>query len=162
MAVKNLIILASLVPMMIGWAMPMSYHSAKLSIRTTQEGTDAASSATFGNLSGLRTRKDDSTVPMPTVDTDSPLKESADKTTPEPMDSAKPTSREADNSSEYAASSKSSKQTSPTVPSSSSNNNSPSHTGSLPSKNLWTDDFDVGCLFLYVAADERSVLPAFN
>ncbi|KAI9605960.1 hypothetical protein H4Q26_004331 [Puccinia striiformis f. sp. tritici PST-130] len=63
MAFKNIVIFAAVMPMMISAAMPMPYHSAGLSIRTTEYASDAASPS--AGSSGSKTKSDDAADAMP-------------------------------------------------------------------------------------------------
>ncbi|KAA1086669.1 hypothetical protein PGT21_007581 [Puccinia graminis f. sp. tritici] len=114
MAFKNLVILAVLVSMMIGSAMPISYPTTRLSIRGTEQASSLSNGAEQAATasSGGQTKTDDSSTEMPKTQPEPP------KTTP--LDDRAPT--ESDESLHNAAS-KTQKPESPAGSSLSSNNN---------------------------------------
>ncbi|KAA1130609.1 hypothetical protein PGTUg99_010723 [Puccinia graminis f. sp. tritici] len=114
MAFKNLVILAVLMSMMIGSAMPISYPTTRLSIRGTEQASSLSNGAEQAATasSGGQTKTDDSSTEMPKTQPEPP------KTTP--LDDRAPT--ESDESLHNAAS-KTQKPESPAGSPLSSNNN---------------------------------------
>ncbi|EFP87537.2 uncharacterized protein PGTG_13908 [Puccinia graminis f. sp. tritici CRL 75-36-700-3] len=152
MAFKNLVILAVLMSMMIGSAMPISYPTTRLlSIRGTEQASSLSNGAEQAATasSGGQTKTDDSSMEMPKTQPEPP------KTTP--LDDRAPT--ESDESLHNAAS-KTQKPESPAGSSlSSSNNTSTVQEAFKPSKaNLLEADLNGSHLSLIYSLPTRRPL----